>query len=378
MATRKEHQEETSLLSTPEALRTTDAYASTISPAKLGRVEDSNGDSLLQGYPSAKQVLRPKRLDVELKNLEAHETDGEDSDGSGEGSETSTSTQQQLDKLYGLIQTKTGSLGGGGSGGEIYGELTQASFHKIITVLKQRCKLNRDSVFLDIGSGLGKPNFHVAIDPGVHMSLGIEIQGSRWWQSMTLLYAMLRADHLQYPCKNVYFRHTNVKDMDTFDPVTHVYCFNRGMPFQVMKMIATLFNSSETAEYFICFDQMRKVEKCGFHVTLVDSSVGGVMHGSRERHKCYIYKKRGSKMRAKKKPGFHYGEQKSLVKFDDFSTWVKLAPPSEARYAPCVPHADSYSKGLVPTEVTVKRYREWVWEQIGLDRSKRLLRSRNQ
>ena len=41
-----------------------------------------------------------------------------------------------------------------------------------------------DSKFLDIGSGLGKPNLHVLLDPGVEYSFGVEDMRLRWALSM--------------------------------------------------------------------------------------------------------------------------------------------------------------------------------------------------
>ena len=34
--------------------------------------------------------------------------------------------------------------------------------------------------FIDIGAGLGKPNFHVAQDPCCRLSLGVELEDIRW------------------------------------------------------------------------------------------------------------------------------------------------------------------------------------------------------
>jgi hypothetical protein len=34
--------------------------------------------------------------------------------------------------------------------------------------------------FIDIGAGLGKPNFHVAQDVACRLSLGVELETIRW------------------------------------------------------------------------------------------------------------------------------------------------------------------------------------------------------
>lgn len=44
--------------------------------------------------------------------------------------------------------------------------------------------MDAQSRFIDVGSGLGKPNFHVAQSPGVRLSVGIELEHIRWQLAM--------------------------------------------------------------------------------------------------------------------------------------------------------------------------------------------------
>ena len=100
----------------------------------------------------------------------------------------SKQTQAKLNNVYKLVRRRTGTLGGGGAGGAIYGEVTQKSFARIVDFLKSECELDTSSTFIDIGAGLGKPNLHVALDPGVKASVGVELGGERWWQSQDILW----------------------------------------------------------------------------------------------------------------------------------------------------------------------------------------------
>lgn len=43
---------------------------------------------------------------------------------------------------------------------------------------------DENSSFIDVGAGLGKPNFHVAQDPGVEISYGLELEKVRWQLSI--------------------------------------------------------------------------------------------------------------------------------------------------------------------------------------------------
>ncbi|GBG24769.1 Histone-lysine N-methyltransferase, H3 lysine-79 specific [Hondaea fermentalgiana] len=209
---------------------------------------------------------------------------------------SSTDEYQELDRkihlkmLYSLIRRKTGALGGGGAGGAIYGEVTQESFQRVVDVLVAQCGLNTESVFLDIGAGLGKPNFHVAISPGVKQSLGVELIGGRWWQSVYLLDQCLSERTLRPYASKVFFAHANVTDMKEFEPTTHVYSFNRGFPPEAMEAVARAFHASSTAEFFICFDKPKVLEGYGFRIELVDF-VPTKMAGSGEQHRCYVYRR---------------------------------------------------------------------------------------
>ena len=86
----------------------------------------------------------------------------------------------RIEKAYQLINSAFGGVGGNGSGGPIYGELTSGSMQLIIDTSVEFCELDRNSRFVDIGSGCGKPNAHVAQDPGVRMSIGVEVEPIRY------------------------------------------------------------------------------------------------------------------------------------------------------------------------------------------------------
>ena len=69
---------------------------------------------------------------------------------------------QHVKHLYSTIRGAIGNLGGAGAGGAIYGEVTMTSFHRLLLYLQSTTNLNADSIFVDIGAGLGKPNLHAA------------------------------------------------------------------------------------------------------------------------------------------------------------------------------------------------------------------------
>lgn len=57
-------------------------------------------------------------------------------------------------------------------------------------------------MFIDVGSGLGKPNYHAASDPHVRISIGIELEHIRW-QVIKLLSCSCFIDSMFFPLNNI-------------------------------------------------------------------------------------------------------------------------------------------------------------------------------
>lgn len=95
------------------------------------------------------------------------------------------------------------------------------------------------SRFIDVGSGIGKPNLHVAQYPGVQFSCGVEMEHTRWSLGMTCLKATLdqavadERDGIKQGVEeqiqgNCVFLHSNILEAKVFNPFTHVYMFSIG------------------------------------------------------------------------------------------------------------------------------------------------------
>lgn len=183
-----------------------------------------------------------------------------------------------------MIKKMTGSVGGYGHQGPVYGEITMGSMQKVANFLKDKCGLDESSSFLDIGAGLGKPNFHVAIDPGVRVSFGIEVEHLRWILSLKNLQGLRREK-----MTNVFMLQKDITQLATLDPFTHVYMFDVGFPPSVMVSIANSFNISRTAKTFICYKGPKYIiGKYGFDVRLIGQEKTS-MCGSTESHMIYFY-----------------------------------------------------------------------------------------
>lgn len=224
-----------------------------------------------------------------------------------------------MSEVYKAIRKQTGSLGGNAAGGAIYGEITQASFQRVVDYLKENCELSKTSRFVDVGSGLGKPNFHVSVDPGVQVSFGIELEELRWHLSMHNLRSVLSLESQRNKPLSTVFTAGDITHAHTFEPFSHVYSFDVGFPPDVMDKMADMFNRS-SAKYYASFHSPRKImDTYGFSVENI-GRVATSMAGSSEGHQCYFYRRVAAT------------DEESESESEDVS--VKMSPPNSADCPP--------------------------------------------
>jgi hypothetical protein len=199
----------------------------------------------------------------------------------------------EVTEAYKAIRKQTGALGGNAAGGAIYGEITQNSFQRVVDYLKENCELSKASRFLDVGSGLGKPNIHVAIDPGVEVSYGVELEELRWHLSLHNLKSVMKLDINKNKPHRTIFTAGDITAAKSFDPFSHVYSFDVGFPPDVMDHMARMFNRS-SAQWLASFHAPRKViDMYRFNVEHI-GRVATSMAGSNEGHTCYFYRRKAS------------------------------------------------------------------------------------
>ena len=86
------------------------------------------------------------------------------------------------------------------------------------------------SWFLNVGSGIEKPNLHVAQYPAVEFLCGVQIEYSQWLLGMTCLKACLKAVAVssapfllaEAVQGNIMFLFNTIIKAQTFDPFTHM------------------------------------------------------------------------------------------------------------------------------------------------------------
>lgn len=207
--------------------------------------------------------------------------------------------QPNVRKVYKIIRNCTGSIGGNGAGGAIYGELTVGSMQKVIDIMKEKLEFTAQSRFIDVGCGLAKPNMHVVQDPGVEFSYGIELNKERWFLGLHNLNHVLKAardqdggedgEMIGHECM---LAHGDIVEAKSFDPFTHVYMFDIGFPPYLFDTLAQMYKRSKS-KYLICYHSPRiMIDRYGFDIELICKEATS-MHGSAEGHTCYFYKRTG-------------------------------------------------------------------------------------
>jgi len=230
---------------------------------------------------------------------------------------------KSVQHLYRVIQKSSGAVGGYGHNGPVYGEVTMGTFQKVVDALAEHTGFDSSSAFVDIGSGLGKPNLHVALNPGVRLSFGVELEELRWQLSMHNLRFVL--DEVSEMRKSVvYFANKDATEMGHFEPFTHVYMFDVGFPPAVFVSLANAFNLSKTVQALVSFQRPDKVISVyGFAVDLI-TQVATRMSGSTEKHTAYIYRARQN-LGVKEKPRRQLQLDRSFL----VRTGGKAATPSK-------------------------------------------------
>jgi len=271
----------------------------------------------------ATEVLPPKALRFEADDPTAVEPPTQSSSTKSKGPFLSEipPVPQHVKLMYKEINLKTGRIGGNASGGPIYGELTVGSMHKMIHLMVQHTGLDKDSTFIDVGSGLGKPNLHVAADPGVYLSVGIECDKDRYLLGLHNLRGVLgnstkmkMSDDTDDFLRCGYVM-GDIMDAKSFSPFSHVYMFSIGFPPPLWLSLVASFNKS-TSPWLICYHGPRQIiEKHGFNVELV-VQMPTSMHGSSEVHSGYIYRRVASK-KMKARRGKCNSSGKSVVPLED-------------------------------------------------------------
>jgi hypothetical protein len=198
----------------------------------------------------------------------------------------------------------------------IYGEINETGVAKILAWWRDNAGLGADSVFMEAGSGRGKPCFLAKLQFDVGTVVGVEVVPERRFIAEYLRRVLLRSgissmDEMSFLVSDLCVgaaspvgsaiaaagEHDDDIEMDRtpWSALTHWYTFDTGFPPDVMEAVGKLINSlvhrGGELEHFACFHSPERLGEHGFdmkalrlaHKTIVN------MEGSAQGHTCYVY-----------------------------------------------------------------------------------------
>jgi hypothetical protein len=174
-----------SSLSTPTKRRNkkvTDAIKPS-TPDKNNRLPKNDKPSDVADSPKFSKSTPSRRKNFSPKKNERGKNVNDDITNTNDAKSIKSSSifiPPRVNKIYKIVRKYTGALGGNGYDGAIYGELTVGSMQRVLNILVDECEMTSHSRFIDVGSGLGKPNFHASQFPKARLSVGVELEEIRW------------------------------------------------------------------------------------------------------------------------------------------------------------------------------------------------------
>jgi predicted RNA methylase len=162
----------------------------------------------------------------------------------------------------------------------MYAELTRASLVKIFEILKWNCDLDCNSVFADLGCGLGKVVFLASLY-GVKKSIGVEVVPQHVENA--------RNSMKKLKAENVEFIEGDIKDhLHKLSKVTHLYAFDFLFSEETMNVIYD-FLRMHKGIFVVSFRKPKEMLNQRLNVKVIHKVKGNMTHVS-ESHNCYMYK----------------------------------------------------------------------------------------
>lgn len=113
----------------------------------------------------------------------------------------------------------------------------------------------KDSIFLDIGSGFGKPVFHVSAQYQVSKSIGIDFFPIYLEKCRQIQEILSNEEHgFNVDSAQFYLGDATSKEFNQiYNEATHIYCYNRVFSETTNDLIFSILKKSSSCKMFICF-----------------------------------------------------------------------------------------------------------------------------
>ena len=188
---------------------------------------------------------------------------------------------------YRRMKAIENDIGGGEGIVGIYGSLGPAGMQY---VLDSMAGLGPQSVFVDIGTGLGKPLVHAVLSSGVRCAYGFELDPVKFQKARTMMERLRNNDVLT----SDQFLRIRVRNQDVGTVIalpigtTHVYSFWQGFNDRDKMALGALWRHSPTARYITVVGNVRSgwgfpevaMAHLGFGPLILTHTRGGLRGGA--------------------------------------------------------------------------------------------------
>lgn len=200
-----------------------------------------------------------------------------------------------MQSLYRIFTSAENRVAGGEGIVGVYGSLTGSSMSRIFSSMKMHSGFDEDSIFFDIGAGLGRPLLHALYLDGVRDVRGIEMDHVKCIKAHAFGERVARTLHernvVSGPVVIPEITCGCVESLSTIEPATHAFTFWEGIPNEVRDVIVELCVNSRTVK---AITVVQRAQDPGDIMTddfeLVDS-FKVTMSGSSSKFVAYIFKK---------------------------------------------------------------------------------------
>ncbi|KAL6767170.1 hypothetical protein ACKKBG_A38890 [Auxenochlorella protothecoides x Auxenochlorella symbiontica] len=213
----------------------------------------------------------------------------------------SSGTTATLRALYSAMQSIENRLGGGEGVEGLYGSITCTGTQKVLAAMSKHCGLDKDSVLVDIGAGLGRPLLHALIEPGVKATHGVELDQIKVDKAHAFLKqtaqrlqarGLVRAD-MALPTMQC----AAIEQVAQLTDCTHAYSFWEGVPPPGRAAFGRLFRSSPSLRGVAVVQRAMRTDPeaamaaMGFGPLLLRASFPVSMSGSGRSFTAYIFQR---------------------------------------------------------------------------------------
>jgi hypothetical protein len=176
-----------------------------------------------------------------------------------------------------ILQTGTQAYGEAST----FAEMNEGGTEEILDTFFPTASESKDAVVMDIGSGLGNFPFRAALQHGARV-IGIEFNRELHMQTVSLLQAMLQDERFAHHnlAQKCFFTYGDAENLCSLEGVTHLYMFNKNMPYSIFINLAAVAARSRSLRYVVSHYDLSEGSDCNWQNLTWVKNVSSTLTGS--------------------------------------------------------------------------------------------------